>query len=76
MSFPLLATFIGFQVTNNSLSSAAFLPELRVGKICRETITTLLQTQIQEVLYVDPSIIKERDGTEKRKVVIVWLRSG
>jgi hypothetical protein len=30
----------------------------------------------KRAVYLDPSIIKEINGTEKRKVVEFWLRSG
>jgi len=31
---------------------------------------------LKRALYLDPSIIKEINGTAKRKVVEFWLRSG
>jgi len=33
-------------------------------------------TDSKKTIFLDPSIIKEIDETEKRKVVVFWLRSG
>jgi hypothetical protein len=35
-----------------------------------------INTDSKKALYLDPPIIKERDGTEKRKMVVFRLRSG